>query len=574
MYSIGSTSVIGYFTNCYVNKGFGGIILKIKLQYKIIATFIGLLLCCGSAIFWVTNTEISRLITLQETEQFNALINTMYPGGWSRIGGELYKGTVLLNNNFGIVDAIKSQTRSVAAIFLGDIQITSNLRLSNGKRVTGVKAPKTVVTVVLKQGREYIGDVRLNNRLYLVRYSPIKNSGGKIIGMWFAGIERSQLNRKIYQVNLKIAITISLVLIICLLLATYLAKHVLKPISSLLAVFDKAAAGDLTVEAKLDTRDEMRTLSEGFNRMIWHQREMMKEVLNSAVQVKAAASQIAAANQDLSQRTQEQATTLQQVAASVKQVNSLAQQTSVNSKQADDLSGLMFQAAESGSRSVTEALQAMDGISNSSRQISDIVKVVNDLAFQTNLLALNAAVEAGRAGEQGRGFAVVAAEVRNLAGRTAEASREIERLIQDNGDRVKQGNDLARQSAAALQEIVKQIEGTSKSFSEVASAMQEQATAITQIQDALAQLNQVTQQNAAIVEETAVSSETLNEEAEVLNKMVSGFKVGAETEEAPQSLVKQIPQGSMLQTPPRQRRPEPGQAKDKYMPSGDGWEKF
>ncbi|HEX7714305.1 MAG TPA: methyl-accepting chemotaxis protein [Bacillota bacterium] len=585
--------------------------MKIRLQYKIIVTFIGLLLCCGGVIFLIADTEISRVITLQETEQFNTLINTMYPGGWSRIGEELYKGTVLLNNNFSIVDTLKAQTRSIAAIFLGNVQITSNLRLPNGQRMVGTKAPQTVVAQVLNRGREFIGEAKLNNRRYLVRYSPLKDSEGKIIGMWFAGIEKSQLDRKTYQVNLKIALTILGVLIACIIVAFFLSKHILKAIPSLLAVFDRAARGDLTVAAKIVTRDEMRTLSEGFNQMIRQQREMMIKVLNSAVQVKAAASQIAAVNQDLSQRTQEQAATLQEVAATVEQVNSLAHHTSANSRQADELSRLMYQAAQGGGQSVAEALQAMDGISGSSQKISDIIKVVNELAFQTNLLALNAAVEAARAGEQGRGFAVVAAEVRNLAGRTAEAAREIERLIQGNGEQVEQGNQLVRQSAAALQEIIKQIEGTSKVIAEVASAMQEQATATTQIQDSLAQLNQVTQQNAAIVEETAASSETLNAEAEVLHEMVSGFKVESEVDAAskvqsetnplrssssrlapmgdtpskqtpamaipltnPQSPETQIPQESILQTLPRRRRPEPRPLSGKPEPSEDGWEKF
>ncbi|HEX2954439.1 MAG TPA: methyl-accepting chemotaxis protein, partial [Bacillota bacterium] len=180
---------------------------------------------------------------------------------------------------------------------------------------------------------------------------------------------------------------------------------------------------------------------------------------------------------------------------------------------------------QEGERAVEDAIDSMKQITDSSVRIGEIIKVVNDIAFQTNLLALNAAVEAARAGEQGRGFAVVAAEVRNLAGRTAESSKEIEKLIKESMDRVTKGNSLVQQSGEILQQVLQNTRNVSGVIVEIATAMREQSLSSEQIQKAIMQLNQVTQQNAALVEEIASSGEELNSEASDLGEIISVFKV-------------------------------------------------
>lgn len=205
--------------------------------------------------------------------------------------------------------------------------------------------------------------------------------------------------------------------------------------------------------------------------------------------------------QELSKRTQEQASTLEEIASTIEEVNATIHHTSANSEVAERLAQSTLEAVKAGERSIQETIGAMGQISASSRQIAEIIEVVNDIASQTNLLAINASVEAARAGEQGRGFAIVAAEIKSLARRTSESAKEIEKLIKESTERVEKGNHMVRQSAENLRQIVTNTVKTSDVIAEVAATMREQAVATQQMENAVDQLNQITQQNAAMVEE-------------------------------------------------------------------------
>ena len=305
----------------------------------------------------------------------------------------------------------------------------------------------------------------------------------------------------------------------------YVAQLIAKPIGHAVQVIKQMAKGDFTAELEIDTRDEIGVMAQELNQMKDSLTELISNILDTSERVGNGSHEIAVGNQDLSQRTQEQASTLEEVASTIEEINSSIQQTAANSDQADHISQTTLSAVQEGEKAVEQTMEAMMQISVSSQQIADIIKVVNDIAFQTNLLALNAAVEAARAGEQGRGFAVVAAEVRNLAGRTAESSKEIEKLIKESVDRVENGNVLVQRAGEMLKQIVQNTKHTSDVVVEIASAVKEQAGAAGQIQSAIEQLNQVTQQNASMVEEIASSSEALNSESESLSEMVSVFKI-------------------------------------------------
>ncbi|HHW12951.1 MAG TPA: HAMP domain-containing protein [Firmicutes bacterium] len=325
------------------------------------------------------------------------------------------------------------------------------------------------------------------------------------------------------------------------------ARSLARPILGFHEKLKQLAAGDFTVKLATDRRDEIGEMAVQLNMTAKALRESFINVVRSSESVQMVSAQIAAGNQDLSQRTQEQASSLEEISSTIEEVTSSIRSVSNNAEQANHVAQITLEAVNEGEHSIVETINAMAEISNSSKQIAEIIKVVNDIAFQTNLLALNAAVEAARAGEQGRGFAVVAAEVRNLAGRTAESAKEIEELISESVRRVDRGNELIQKSFEMLQRIVENTKKTSDMVVEVAAAMREQAGAAEQIQASIEQLNQVTQENAAMVEEISATSQALDAEAAKLRENVARFKVDDRLLSAQRTEETKSPKGTLGQ---------------------------
>ena len=247
----------------------------------------------------------------------------------------------------------------------------------------------------------------------------------------------------------------------------------------------------------------------------------------SAGSMDVACAEIAQGNNDLSARTENQASALQQTAASMEELSSTVKHNADNARQANQLAQNASSVAAQGGQVVAQVVDTMKGINDSSRKIADIISVIDGIAFQTNILALNAAVEAARAGEQGRGFAVVASEVRSLAGRSAEAAKEIKTLISDSVGRVEQGSALVDQAGATMEEVVASIRRVTDIMGEISAASAEQNAGVTQVGQAVTQIDQATQQNAALVEEMAAAAASLKSQAQDLVQAVSVFQVQA-----------------------------------------------
>ena len=253
--------------------------------------------------------------------------------------------------------------------------------------------------------------------------------------------------------------------------------------------------------------------------------DIVGQVRNGTETISTASSQIAAGNLDLSSRTEQQASSLEETASSMEELTSTVKQNADNARQANVLAVSASEVAVRGGTVVSEVVDTMASINESSKKIVDIIGVIDSIAFQTNILALNAAVEAARAGEQGRGFAVVAAEVRNLAQRSAAAAKEIKTLINDSVDKVDAGGKLVDQAGVTMAEIVQSITRVTNIMSEIASASMEQTMGIEQINSAISQMDEVTQQNAALVEEAAAAAGSMQEQAAALSEVVSIFKL-------------------------------------------------
>jgi len=308
-------------------------------------------------------------------------------------------------------------------------------------------------------------------------------------------------------------------------LATWITRQITRPLEGAVAIARQVAQGDLTMEIPARGKDEVAQLLQALAGMRASLSEVVGRVRGNAESVAAASAQIAQGNTDLSARTEQQASALEETAASMEQLGSTVRQNADNARQASQLAVRASDVAVQGGEVVGAMVQTMGGIEDASRRIADIIGVIDGIAFQTNILALNAAVEAARAGEQGRGFAVVASEVRSLAQRSAEAAKEIKRLIASSVERVGQGTALADKAGSTMQDVVQSIKRVADIVAEISAASREQSAGVGQVGEAVTQMDQATQQNAALVEESAAAAESLKAQAEQMVQAVSVFRL-------------------------------------------------
>ena len=298
--------------------------------------------------------------------------------------------------------------------------------------------------------------------------------------------------------------------------------------SELVAITKSLAAGSLVMKHKKETFGVYGSISQTVKRL----NEVITGIMVVSTEVNSAAHQVQTGNVDLSSRTQEQASSLEEIAASMEEMTGTVRQSADNAQRAAELAVIARDNAANGSEIVTRTIQAMTDIDESSEKIAEILDLIDDISFQTNLLALNAAVEAARAGEQGRGFAVVAAEVRQLAGRSTRASKDIKRLIKDSGKKVHQGIKLVHQAGSTLAEILDSSKEVSDLVAEISSASREQDAGIQGVAQAVAQMEEMTQANAALVEETAAASHAVRDQANTLQALIEYFEIEANQTQA------------------------------------------
>ncbi len=362
------------------------------------------------------------------------------------------------------------------------------------------------------------------------------------LGTRFAAFDNTWNELQIYQLTLakqrydtsqtfyarfRLAYSLALLLTGLLIIGSsiMLLRAVMQPVAQALRHFGHIADGNLAESIPITRNDEMAHLLKGLVQMQQQLSATVHSVRSGSRSIAQAAGEISAGNQDLSRRTEKQAASLEESAASLQQLTSTVRQNADNARSANRLATDAAQDARAGGALVSQVVETMNGIEQSSRRVVDIIAVIDGIAFQTNILALNAAVEAARAGEQGRGFAVVAGEVRNLAQRAANAAREIKELIEQSVQQVAKGTELVAHAGTSVHGMVSSVTRVTDIMAEILVASDEQSAGIQQIHDAVVQMDAATQQNAALVEQASAAACALAEQASTLDRLVSRFRL-------------------------------------------------
>ncbi|MFK5970427.1 MAG: methyl-accepting chemotaxis protein [Candidatus Marithrix sp.] len=453
----------------------------------------------------IINNEIKMIIALQisDIELSNIMQQRV---GMGKTGETYLVGSDNLMRSNSFLDPINHSIKaSFANPAIGSINTESVKAALDGK--TGI---------------HMIRDYR--DTIVLSAYTPI--TVGNTTWALLAEIDKSEAFAAVNKLRFWLGGVVLIGLIIIIGIALLFNRSIKQPLNHLVHVSKNIAAGNLNNKIITTRKDEIGQLLLAFDEMQNQLNTILSSIIQVATIVDSSAEEISQGNISLSQRTEQQAASLEQTAASMEQMTSTVQQNADNARMASQLAISSKDNAIKGGEVVNLAIISMNEINTSSKKVTEIIGVINDIAFQTNLLALNAAVEAARAGEQGRGFAVVASEVRNLAQRSATAAKEIKSLIEDSVNKVVEGTQLVNKSGKTLEEIVISVKKVSDIISEISAAGQEQSSGISQVNKVVAQMDDMVQQNAALVEEAAAASESLKGQAQNLKEQIAFFNVG------------------------------------------------
>jgi methyl-accepting chemotaxis protein len=487
-------------------------------------------------------------------ENIELLRHTLYGLGEPRkVESELWFGSHRVNGQFDAVDKVKATFGGTATVFFMDERISTNVQKPDGSRAIGTRlALGPVYDRVLNQKRSYRGEADILGERYITIYEPIL-SDGAVIGILYAGTPMATAARTNRPVRSDPASAIAEEIDALARVLAAQAETSQAAMSHAQAADDAARVRD--VERQVNAREQRRTvtlLADGlahlakgdlvyrlnealaetyeqlradFNAAMHDMSVAVSAVSDNADSLRTGAAEMGQSAADLSRRTEQQASSLQETASSLSQITAAVRKTAEGARQAQSIGEEAHRDVEQSGRVSQDAVAAIGAIETSSRQIGQIIGVIDEIAFQTNLLALNAGVEAARAGDAGRGFAVVASEVRALAQRAAEAAKEIKGLIEVSSRKVAEGVACVNQTGDALARIMSRVVDLSDVVSDIASSAQEQAAALQEVNVALGQMDRMTQQNAAMVEQSTDASLRLAEDSESLTQLIGRFRV-------------------------------------------------
>jgi methyl-accepting chemotaxis protein len=433
---------------------------------------------------------------------------------------------VSLSAVVGNVASIKPTPSSYAFLVGGDGNIIAHPDVKLAlKPATELSSQLSAAALAQMARSTGLSAVDLNGRAMLLAVAPVEGTS------WMLAIALDK-GEALAAITTMLQVSIGTGIVVLLVAGVALAALLARRLRRLTQVRDAmrdigSGEGDLARRIDAQGEDELAQIATDFNSFASKLSGVLLQIRDASGSVRVASEEIASGNQDLSSRTELTASNLQQTTASMEQLTETVRHNADAARQANQLVAQASSVAQHGGKVVGDVVATMEQINTASRKISDIIGVIDGIAFQTNILALNAAVEAARAGEQGRGFAVVASEVRSLASRSAEAAKEIKGLISASVQEVANGSRLVNDAGTTMTDIVTSVQRVTDIMAEISASTSEQSTSIAEVGQAVSQLDQMTQQNAALVEESAAAAQSLKDQSVRLTEVVGSFRLAA-----------------------------------------------